>query len=60
VKLFTGADIGGRPLLLLGVLLDVIGVQLLLFGMLSELIINRSPRLVRFQDLVLNETWRRA
>lgn len=52
LKLFTGAEIGGRPLLLLGVFLDVIGVQLLLFGMLAELIISRSPRPVRLEELI--------
>ena len=52
LKLFTGADIGGRPLLMFGILLDVIGVQLLLFGLLAELIVSRSPRLVRFDQLI--------
>lgn len=38
VKLVTGSDIGGRPLLMLGVLLIVVGFQLLLMGLLGELI----------------------
>ena len=38
LKLFTGASIGDRPLLMLGVLTVIVGVQLLLFGMLAELI----------------------
>lgn len=35
-----GADIGGRPLLLLGVMLTLIGVQLVAMGMLGELLIR--------------------
>ena len=37
-KLVLGHDIGGRPLLLLGVLLALIGVQLLATGLLGELL----------------------
>lgn len=37
-KLALGADIGGRPLLLLGALLALIGVQLLATGLLGELL----------------------
>jgi len=39
-KLVLGHDIGGRPLLLLGVLLALIGVQLLATGLLGELLIR--------------------
>jgi glycosyltransferase involved in cell wall biosynthesis len=39
-KLAFGADIGGRPLLLLGVMLTLIGVQLIAMGMLGELLIR--------------------
>jgi glycosyltransferase involved in cell wall biosynthesis len=52
LKLLTGAEIGERPLLLLGALISIIGVQLLLFGMLAELIISRSPAPVGARDLV--------
>jgi glycosyltransferase involved in cell wall biosynthesis len=38
VKLVNGVDIGGRPLLLLAVLLVVIGVQLITMGLLGEMI----------------------
>lgn len=55
LKLFTGAEIGGRPLLSLGVLLDVIGVQILLFGMLAELIISRAPRPVKLGAFIAQE-----
>ncbi|MDR7253781.1 dolichol-phosphate mannosyltransferase [Nocardioides sp. BE266] len=46
VKL-TGEAIGGRPLLLAGVLFTVVGLQLTLFGLLAELVVharNRSTR----------------
>jgi glycosyltransferase involved in cell wall biosynthesis len=38
VKIFLGQDIGGRPMLLLAVLLVVIGVQLITMGLLGEMI----------------------
>lgn len=40
IKLFMGANIGGRPMLLLAVLLVVIGVQLITMGLLGEMIIR--------------------
>jgi glycosyltransferase involved in cell wall biosynthesis len=55
LKLFFGEEISGRPLLLFGALMDVIGVQLLLYGMLAELIISRSPRLVPLDQLILKQ-----
>jgi glycosyltransferase involved in cell wall biosynthesis len=39
-KLVLGNDIGGRPLLLLGVLLVLMGVQLLATGVIAELIMR--------------------
>lgn len=42
LKLLTGAEIGGRPLLLLGVMLGIIAVQVTLFGVLGELILSRT------------------
>jgi len=42
LKLFTGAEIGDRPLLLLGVMLAIIAVQVTLFGVLGELIVSRT------------------
>lgn len=52
LKVFTGASIGDRPLLLLGALLVIVGVQFLLFGLLAELVINRSGRMYGADDLV--------
>ncbi len=51
LKLFTGASIGTRPLLLLGATLLIIGIQVLSFGMLSELLLSRTSGLKR-ADLV--------
>ncbi|MBU3725763.1 MAG: glycosyltransferase family 2 protein [Burkholderiaceae bacterium] len=39
-KIFLGADIGGRPLLMLGVLLTLVGVQLLATGLIGELLVR--------------------
>jgi glycosyltransferase involved in cell wall biosynthesis len=38
LKLFTGADIGGRPLLMLGVMLTLMGVQFIGLGLLGEML----------------------
>jgi glycosyltransferase involved in cell wall biosynthesis len=42
LRLGLDQSIGDRPLLILGVMLMVLSVQLLLFGMLAELILNRT------------------
>lgn len=39
-KIVLGTDIGGRPLLLLGVLLTLVGVQLLATGLIGELLVR--------------------
>lgn len=39
-KLFFGQAIGGRPLLLLGVLLIIVGIQLIGMGLLGEMIVR--------------------
>ena len=38
VKLLGGQNIGGRPLLLLAILLVVVGIQLLTMGLLGEIV----------------------
>ncbi len=43
IKIMEGAAIGNRPLLLLGILLIVIGMQLFSSGFLGELIIRQKP-----------------
>ena len=42
IEWLLGHAIGQRPLLLLGVLLVLVGVQLLMFGLLAELMISRD------------------
>jgi glycosyltransferase involved in cell wall biosynthesis len=39
-KLFGGIDIGGRPLLLLGALLIIVGIQFIGMGLLGEMIVR--------------------
>ncbi len=39
-KLFGGIDIGGRPLLLLGVLLIIVGIQFIGMGLLGEMLVR--------------------
>jgi hypothetical protein len=39
-----GSGIGGRPLLILGVLLTIIGLQFISTGLLGEMITNNVPR----------------
>lgn len=41
---FRGIPIGNRPLLFLGILLMVIGVQFFSFGLIAEMLVNRSDR----------------
>jgi glycosyltransferase involved in cell wall biosynthesis len=43
VWIFTDDAIGQRPLLQLGILLDILAVQLIGMGLLAELIIHRTP-----------------
>jgi hypothetical protein len=43
----TGHAIGGRPLLVLGVLLMVVGIQLLSLGLISELITSHNAERMR-------------
>lgn len=52
LKLFTGADIGDRPLLILGVLLEILGVQFVLFGLLAELLTNFAAKITDKPNLV--------
>ena len=41
---FGGAPIGSRPLLLLSSLLTGIGIQIILFGILSQLLVDVTKR----------------
>lgn len=56
-KVITGAAIGGRPLLLLSVLLVLVGVQFFGLGLLGELLVHGShERDSRLPITVLRET----
>jgi glycosyltransferase involved in cell wall biosynthesis len=55
LKVFTDALIGHRPLLQLGILLVIVGIQTVLFGMLAELI-NARTRPADSQNLVRART----
>lgn len=55
LKIVTGALIGHRPLLQLGILLVIVGVQTVLFGMLAELI-NARTRPTEITNLVRSRT----
>jgi H+/Cl- antiporter ClcA len=39
-KIFIGKPIGGRPLLLLGILLIIVGIQLIGMGLLGEMLVR--------------------
>jgi len=39
-KLFMGKEIGGRPLLLLGALLIIVGIQFIGMGLLGEMMVR--------------------
>lgn len=57
IKLFMGANIGGRPmLLLLAVLLVVIGVQLITMGLLGEMA-NRTYTKVKTNRSISSAKW---
>jgi len=40
LKVFLGQDIGGRPLLSVGILMVIVGIQSMMMGMLGELILR--------------------
>jgi dolichol-phosphate mannosyltransferase len=55
VWLLTDDPIGNRPLLTLGVLLEVVAVQLIAVGILAELILHRTGPRPESQDLVIDQ-----
>ena len=57
LKIFTGALIGDRPLLVLGVLFLIVGFQSLSLGFIGELVIRQNPSERR--SFVLRETLER-
>jgi glycosyltransferase involved in cell wall biosynthesis len=61
IEKLSGQSIGGRPLLLLGVLLIIIGFQLIVMGLLGEMLVRvyhesqRKPIYVLKKNLATNE-----
>ena len=49
---FQGEVIGDRPLLMLGTLMIIVGIQILIFGLLGEMIAARSYRPSEVQSLI--------
>ena len=49
---FTGTYIGDRPLLMLGTLMMIVGIQVLIFGLLGEMITSASYRSSEVDALV--------
>ena len=56
VWLFTAQSIGTRPLLTLGILLEIFAVQMVSVGLLAELILHRTERDKDVTDLVADQT----
>lgn len=54
---FSGYSIGGRPLLVLGVLFILIGVQAILIGLVANIIVDSSVK--KSDDVYIRETVRR-
>ena len=49
---FSGATIGDRPLLMLGTLMIIVGIQILIFGLLGEMITSATYRPSEVDDLI--------
>lgn len=56
VKIFGGYPIGNRPLLLLGILLVILGVQMVTLGMIAEIILHRSNDNAEAVELIGDRT----
>ena len=56
VKLFGGQAIGDRPLLLLGILLIILGVQLISIGLIAEIVLHRTANRREATDLIRERT----
>ncbi len=56
VKLFGGQAIGDRPLLMLGILLLILGVQLISIGLIAEIVLHRTANRREATDLIRERT----
>lgn len=55
-KIFAGSAIGDRPLLLLGILLVILGVQLISIGLIAEIVLHRTANRREATDLIRERT----
>ncbi|MEX0733341.1 MAG: glycosyltransferase family 2 protein [Steroidobacteraceae bacterium] len=52
ISWFTGTWIGNRPLLMMGTLMIIVGVQILIFGLLGEMIVSATYRATEVEGLI--------
>jgi glycosyltransferase involved in cell wall biosynthesis len=56
VKIFGGEAIGDRPLLMLGILLVILGVQMVSIGLIAEIVLHRTANRREATDLIRERT----
>ncbi|MCT2586590.1 glycosyltransferase family 2 protein [Actinophytocola gossypii] len=56
VKLFGGEAIGDRPLLMLGILLVILGVQMISIGLIAEIVLHRTANRREATELIAERT----
>jgi dolichol-phosphate mannosyltransferase len=56
VKIFGGQAIGDRPLLMLGILLVILGVQMISIGLIAEIVLHRTANRREATDLISERT----
>ncbi|WP_233159599.1 glycosyltransferase family 2 protein [Actinophytocola xanthii] len=56
VKIFGGEAIGDRPLLMLGILLVILGVQMISIGLIAEIVLHRTANRREATDLIAERT----
>ncbi len=56
VKIFGGQAIGDRPLLMLGILLVILGVQMISIGLIAEIVLHRTANRREATDLIGDRT----
>jgi dolichol-phosphate mannosyltransferase len=55
-KIFFGDTIGDRPLLMLGILLVILGVQMISIGLIAEIVLHRTANRREATDLISERT----
>jgi dolichol-phosphate mannosyltransferase len=56
VKVFGSQAIGDRPLLMLGILLIILGVQMISIGLIAEIVLHRTANRREAIDLIRERT----